>query len=225
MCPPSPTTLETAWHTVRGLRCFARRSAPNAADLPALVLVHGLGVSGDYLLPMAERLAGDFNLLIPDLPGFGRSEKPARVMDVPQLAAHLAEWLPAVGLERAAFLANSLGCQVVARLAATEPRRVERAILVGPTVDRIDHTLTRQLARGFRQFSREPKALWPILVRDYWATGTRELLETFRYALADSAEEHYRQMPMPTLVVRGSRDLIVPGAGRKRSPRCSPTAS
>ena len=40
---------------------------------PPAVLVHGLGMSGRYLAPTAERLAADFRVYAPDLPGFGRT--------------------------------------------------------------------------------------------------------------------------------------------------------
>jgi 2-hydroxy-6-oxonona-2,4-dienedioate hydrolase len=169
-----------------------------------------LGVSGEYMLPTAERLATDHAVFVPDLPGFGQSAKPARALDVPELADHLAAWLPSVGLTKATFLGNSLGCQVVVDLALRYPQAVDRVILVGPTVDRLDHTMPGQLWRGIRQFWREPWSLWPILARDYYQTGTRWIYRTFRYALADPAEQKLHLLMQPTLVVRGSRDLIVP---------------
>ncbi len=203
--------LVSTWQTVAGLRCFTRQSTSRTAGPPALVLVHGLGVSGEYMLPTAVRLARDHTVLVPDLPGFGRSAKPARALDVPELADHLAAWLPTVGLISAVFLGNSLGCQVVVDLALRYPQCVDRAILVGPTVDRLDHTMPRQLWRAFRQFWRGPWSLWPILgASDYYQTGTRWIYRTFRYALADPVEEKLRMLRQPTLVVRGSRDLIVP---------------
>ena len=36
-----------------------------------VVLLHGYGVSGAYMLPLAESLAPSFSVLVPDLPGFG----------------------------------------------------------------------------------------------------------------------------------------------------------
>jgi 2-hydroxy-6-oxonona-2,4-dienedioate hydrolase len=40
--------------------------------------VHGLVVSSRYMVPLAEVLACWFDVYAPDLPGFGRSEKPSR---------------------------------------------------------------------------------------------------------------------------------------------------
>ena len=203
-------TFTSSWTAVDRLRIYTRRSQPDMVNPPCLVLVHGLGVSGEYLMPTAEKLAIDHTVLVPDLPGFGRSDKPPRALDVPELADCLAAWMREIDVSRAAFLANSLGCQVVVDLALRYSHCVDRAILVGPTVDRIDHTMPRQLWRGFRTLLREPWSLWPILMKDYLLTGTGRLYRTFRYALADPVEQKFARLAQPTLVVRGSRDAIVP---------------
>jgi 2-hydroxy-6-oxonona-2,4-dienedioate hydrolase len=97
--------LESRWVTVDGLPVHARVSVDPVPDgFPALVLVHGLGVSGRYMVPTAERLAPHFRVYAPDLPGFGRSGKPSRVLNLTELADALAGWMRAAGLERAALL-------------------------------------------------------------------------------------------------------------------------
>jgi pimeloyl-ACP methyl ester carboxylesterase len=103
-----------------------------------------------------------------------------------------------------------LGCQVIVDPAVRYPRQVRAAILVGPTVDRVDHTFARQLWRAVRDLLREPWSLWPILVLDYWATGTKRLLDTCRLALSDPVQEKFRHMNVSTLIVRGGRDTIAP---------------
>ena len=117
-----------------GFRMFFRYSAcPSPAPRLPVVLVHGLGLSGRYMLPVARHLAPHFPVYLPDLPGFGDSEKPADTLDVPGLADALAAWIAAAGLARAALLGNSFGCQIIADLAARHPDLVERAVLQGPT--------------------------------------------------------------------------------------------
>ncbi len=55
-----------------------------------VVLVHGLVVSSRYMVPTAERLAPHCRVFAPDLPGFGGSEKPPRVLDVAGLSDALS---------------------------------------------------------------------------------------------------------------------------------------
>jgi len=96
-----------------GFRVFFRYSVrPPAWRLP-VVLVHGLGLSGRYMLPTAEHFAPHFPVYVPDLPGFGASAKPAHALDVPALAEAPAAWIRAAGLGRVALLGNSRGCQII----------------------------------------------------------------------------------------------------------------
>ena len=142
-------SFDSSWPDVHALRMHTRisTSPPTPPAAPPIVLVHGLGVSSRYLAPTAERLTTGFKVFVPELPGFGQSDKPRQTFNVPELTDVLAAWLAAVGLDRAMFLGNSLGCQVIVDLAARYPQCVSRAILVGPTVDTVDRTFPRQLWR------------------------------------------------------------------------------
>ena len=114
---------------------------------PPVVLVHGLIVSSRYLVPLAARLARDYPVYAPDLPGYGESAKPGRVLNVPELADALAAWMRAVGLDRAALIGNSFGCQILADFGVRYPDRIERAVLLGPTGDPCGRSASRQVAR------------------------------------------------------------------------------
>lgn len=176
---------------------------------PPLVFVHGIGVSGRYLRPTARLLAADARVLVPDLPGFGQSERPRRALGVAGLAQALAAWLSAVGVERADFVGNSLGCQTLVHLAVAEPQRVERLVLVGPTVDAEARSFLRYAARLVRDMAREPAGLVAIAGFDYLLYGPLRFVATARSALADRIEEHAPLVTAPTLVVRGERDRLV----------------
>src|SRR5690348_16308623 len=99
--------LKGVWTTVNGLAMYARVRACGPAGATPMVLVHGLGVSGRYLLPTAVRLAPFHPVYVPDLPGFGRSAKPPHVFDIPEMADALAAWMRAWHLADACLLGNS----------------------------------------------------------------------------------------------------------------------
>jgi 2-hydroxy-6-oxonona-2,4-dienedioate hydrolase len=199
----------STWPQVGGLKIHTRVSADRPAG-QTLVLVHGLGVSARYLAPTADRLASDFKVFVPELPGFGESEKPAHALSIPEMADVLAAWLASTGLSKTSFLGNSMGCQVIVDLAVRYPQCVDRAILVGPTVDTVGRTLGRQLWRGARDLIHEPWSLWPILAGDYLEAGTRRIYRTCRHALADSVEQKLPLVRAHSLIVRGSRDTLAP---------------
>jgi pimeloyl-ACP methyl ester carboxylesterase len=56
----------------------------------SVMLVHGFGVSGRYMLPLAGSLAECFSVFVPDLPGYGRRERPQMPLGIGGLAAALA---------------------------------------------------------------------------------------------------------------------------------------
>ncbi len=178
-------------------------------DRPALILVHGLVVSSRYMVPIAELLSAHYRVYVPDLPGFGKSGKPPHVLSVVELSNALAAWMEEASLERAAFLGNSFGCQIIADLSVRHPGRIERAVLQGPTMEPWGRTVLRQIGRFLLDMPQEPLSLLAIELLDYLSAGTVRSWRTLRYALEDRIEEKLPNMRMPTLVVRGSRDRIV----------------
>ncbi len=211
------------WTRVGGLRIHARVSADPALEgRAAVVLVHGLVVSSRYMVPTAERLTPYCRVFAPDLPGFGRSERPPRVLDVSGLSDALSAWMGEVGLERATLVGNSLGCQIIANLAVRHPGRVERAVLQGPTMDPLGRSVPRQVGRFLLEAPRQPLSLFPIEVLDFLSAGPRGAWRTLRYALEDRIEEKLPYMQVPTLVVCGSRDPIVPQRWAKEATELLP---
>ena len=190
---------------------FARAGAvPPRCTTPTVVLVHGQVISSLYMVPTARRLAPHYPVLAPDLPGFGLSDKPRRVLSIPELADALAAWMQAVGLHSAALVANSLGCQVVVDLAVRRPEMVEALVLSGPTMDPEARSPWPQVGRWLRDWSGERPSLGLAHLRDFALAGPRRSLRTFRHALADRIEDKLPGVQAPSLVVRGERDPIAP---------------
>lgn len=161
------------------------------------------------MVPTAVRLAQDFAVYAPDLPGFGHSSKPSHALSLPRLADVVASWMTAAGLRAAAMVGNSLGCQVIAEFGVRYPERLTRAVLQGPTIDGYARTTVRQVGRFITDLPRERIPEYVINGHDYWRTGLHRGWETFRIALADRIEDKLPRLPMPVLIVRGAHDPIV----------------
>jgi pimeloyl-ACP methyl ester carboxylesterase len=174
------------------------------------VLVHGYGVSGTYMLPLARALAGSrCSAFVPDLPGQGRSGPLRRRESIGDIADALGAWVDASGLIRPAFVANSLGCQIVTQLATSRPERVGPMVLVGPTVDPARRNARRQLFAALRDSAGEPLSLITLAARENAAAGIRALLSTARFALVDRIEDRLHLIEQPTVVVYGEKDGFV----------------
>lgn len=100
-----------------------------AADAPPLILLHGMRDVAWSLLPVAETLARDYRVLLPELRGHGASDQPGSygidhfLFDL----YHVTERLAATP---AALFGHSLGGQIVARYAAVFPDRVRALVVV-----------------------------------------------------------------------------------------------
>jgi pimeloyl-ACP methyl ester carboxylesterase len=77
-----------------------------------------------------EALRKRFTLFIPDLIGHGRSEKPRIAYTPMTYLKWLEGFLNAVGIERADFVGNSMGCGLILAMAITRPERVGRLVLI-----------------------------------------------------------------------------------------------
>ncbi|MFC9974871.1 alpha/beta fold hydrolase [Spirillospora sp. NPDC127200] len=194
------------WDRVGTLRMHARAlGSPSASPL---VLVHGLGISGRYMVPLMRLLADEHYVLAPDLPGIGASDRPRAPLDVAGLADALAAWTRVVGLRRPALLGHSLGCQVVAHVADRHPDRVSRLVLAGPGRDPAAASPVRQALRLLADVPREAPSLIPLAAFDYLRAGPWRMWRTLRASLDTDAADRLRRIPHPALVVRGGRDPI-----------------
>ncbi len=97
------------------------------------LLLHGLGGSSRYWGAAYDQLAESGRLVIPDLLGFGRSERPAIGYTAGDHADAIAGCLDALDIEAPVVIgAHSLGCLVALALAARHPHRVAALVGVGP---------------------------------------------------------------------------------------------
>ena len=207
-----PPKLISQWNEVPTaghgpLRMHARVGHGNGGGKPALVLVPGLVVTSRNVGPTAEHLQETFSVYALDLPGFGQSDKPPRVLDVPALATALLAWMDAAGLPDAHLLGNSFGCQVIAEVACRAPERIKSLVLTGPALDPAIRNWWQPVWRLGLDAVYEPSLIGPVFY-DFWEMGPGRVLSTFRVCLADRIETKLACLKMPTLLIRGERDLI-----------------
>lgn len=103
---------------------------------PTVVLLHGGGPGASGVSNYSrniDTLAQRFRLVIPDLPGYGRSTKEFEHSDpFGYLADTVRGLLDALGVDRAHLVGNSYGGAAALRLALDTPNRVDKLVLMGP---------------------------------------------------------------------------------------------
>ncbi|WP_097319464.1 alpha/beta fold hydrolase [Paractinoplanes atraurantiacus] len=196
------------WTLARGLRIHDV-AAEEASGVP-VVLVHGLAVSHRYLMPTARALAARHPVVVPDLPGFGLSDKPSGAYDVGEHADHLAAWLDARTMGPVCLVGHSFGAEVAARLAVHRPDVVAGVVLASPTTDPRARTRRGLIGRWLLDTLVEAPWQAPILARDVADAKPWRVLATVGHSVRNEVEKDLLRLPVPPLVLGGSLDSVAP---------------
>lgn len=221
--PPSISTVfNDRWTRIRGVQLHSVESAC-VGQVP-IILIPGLAMSGRYFQPLARLLAEHHPVRVLELPGFGRSSGSGRALSMPEHAAWLHEWMQERRIAVAHLVGHSMGCQVVAHLAAMHTDRVKTLILIGPTVDAHARKRAAQMGRLLRDLTKEKPliAFWAVV--DVLRAGIVRTWRTSTAMLADPVEDQFARIPAPTLLLRGKKDSLAPERWLETAARSLPTS-
>ena len=128
----SATTLTEHTITVDGKPVFVSEAGTG----PAVVMLHGGGPGASGVSNYTRNigaLAEHFHVIVPDMPGYGRSVKGVDHRDPFGYLAHMIRGLiDELGIETADLVGNSYGGAAALRLALDTPQRVGKLVLMGP---------------------------------------------------------------------------------------------
>lgn len=102
-----------------------------ASKLPVAMLLHGLGDEADTWRHIVEPLSARYRVVAPDLPGFGRSDKPMRAYTVPFLCDTVLELMDTLSIASATLIGNSLGAVIAQFITLEHSERVRGLVLIG----------------------------------------------------------------------------------------------
>jgi pimeloyl-ACP methyl ester carboxylesterase len=192
-------------------------TAWEAGEGDPLVVLHGGG--GPQRLPAHETVAAaGHRVVVLELPGFGASAANWRTETFEDLAATVGAAVDALGIERYALCGTSFGGVTAAWLAAQHAERVSALVLVAPAAFRVGGPIPdlppEALLRALRAHPEEEAGPPPdaatidkqiTLVRRVFAASDDEALRP-----------HLEALDVPTMVVFGTRDgLVPPETGRE----------
>ena len=98
-----------------------------------LVLIHGLGASAERWEHVMPIFAEKFRVVIPDLIGFGLSDKPLADYTIDFFSDFLKQFLKTANIPSTYLIGSSLGGQISAEFTAANPETIEKLILVSPS--------------------------------------------------------------------------------------------
>ena len=203
---------------------------------PVVVLHHSWGSPG--WLPFHERLADKHRVVVPDMPGWGGSERPAWARDPRDIAIMVTRLLVRLELHDVKLVGLGFGGYVAAELATMNPSRLARLVLVGAAglqpetgeiMDQMMLSHRKYIEESFRDaetytdyVGEEP----PDDIRQLWDLS-REMTArvTWKpYMFNRRLEPLLGDLDVPTLIVWGGKDKVVPFECAKQFDAAIPNA-
>lgn len=127
------------------------------ADSQPVLMLHGEPTwSYLYRKMVAPFVKGGYRVVVPDLPGFGKSDKPSRRSDY-TYARHVAwmhDWLQAMDLRDIILICQDWGGLIGLRLVAAEPQRFARVVTSNTMLPTGDHSPGEAFMK-WQKFSQE----------------------------------------------------------------------
>jgi len=99
---------------------------------PTLVLLHPLRTQLEYFSPLLDRLGSGFDVIVPDLPGHGRSACPDAEYTASYFIDTTARFLSALDLADVTIVGESIGASIALALGARRPMWLARVIALNP---------------------------------------------------------------------------------------------
>lgn len=184
-------------------------------DLTTFALVHGLGVSSRFFVPLADALAPYGRVLLFDLPGFHDLPKPKHKMAIVDFADVVKRALDELEVVDPLLVGHSMGAQVVTEILAQNPEYSSAAMLVGPVVVPNERTLREVAVRFLQGAVYEPTGNSFAAAAAYARAGLRWINDTAPKVLAYPIEKRLPLTRARLLIVSGEHDWVSPPAWRE----------
>lgn len=191
-----------------------------------LLFIHGLGSSGldwEYQVPFFAR---DYEVIVCDVRGHGRSDKPPGPYSIPLFARDVAGLIEALDLVPAHVVGISMGGMIGLQLAVGRPELVRSLVVVNSVPDMVVRTWRQRLAvwqrllvapllgmervadmLSQRLFPAEEQAELRELCRKRWAENDpRAYREATKAIVGWTVSEHLGSIACPVLVVSADQD-------------------
>lgn len=170
------------------------------------VFVHGFGGHAEQWQYQMQKFAVENRVIALDMRGHGLSDKPGRGYDMPRIVEDLETALTLLKVKgRIVLVGHSFGGAVVTEYALKNPDRVERLILIATAGEfrlnplfRLGLALPGWLLRLIGPFTRSWLHAPPHALKKFY----NENMSRWR------GWDKFKELVVPTLVIRGNRDLV-----------------
>lgn len=179
----------------------------------SIVLLHGWGQNIQMMEPLGNYFTDKFNIVILDLPGFGKSEEPKEVWTVYDYVEFVHKFLESLNIENPILIGHSFGGKI--SLVYASKYKVKKLVaLASPFCKEIKKMPLKTKIYKFVKKTPVLNLLEPIVKKYVGSTDYKNASEMMRKILVSTVNlEIYEDLPnikCPTLLVWGTNDTAVP---------------
>lgn len=187
-----------------------------------VVLLHGWGDQGKGLHVIQMALEGQYDVIVPDLPGFGGTQPPREVWGLNDYAQFVAHFLQKIGCARVyAYIGHSNGGALILRGVGQGVLHADKIVLLASAGVRGEY---RGRTRALRYVVKVGKVIaMPLPGRlkkrlrrkVYEAVGSdmlvaEHLQQTFKRVVTDDVRQDAARVKVPALLIYGEADEATP---------------
>ncbi len=200
-----------------------------ATNLPVL-LIHGSPASAYDLRALAEELARTRRVIVPDLPGFGRSSRALPDYSIRTQAGYVRDLMDHLGLSRLHVLGFSYGGGVALHLADAQPERVASLVLLS-SIGVQELELLGDYGLNHALHGLQLGCLWLLheLVPHVGLLDGALLDPAYARSFYDTDQRPLRglleKLELPTLILHGSNDVLIPPSAAREHHRLVPQST
>ena len=201
----------------------------NSTEEETLVLLHGIGASAERWSKVIPFFHEHFRTIVPDIIGFGHSDKPTVEYNIPYFVNFLKDFLNRVGVKSASIAGSSFGGLVAAEFAINDINMINKLILVSPagTMKTSTKTLEEYILaslypthdnvwRAFNNMAFDPRTVTEETILEFI---DRMKLPNAKYAFMSTMlairnttdlASRLSKVKSPTIIIWGQNDEMIP---------------
>lgn len=203
-------------------------SKGNKPDDKSILLLHGLGGSLERWSKVIPFFSNNYRLIIPDIVGFGYSDKPHVEYSIEFFIKFIENFIQALNIDNLYVIGSSFGGLLALEFAIKFPKKVNKLVLLSPAgmMNRVTPTLNLYIsaalyptfynvATAYYEMVYDPRSVTEASIRDFI---NRMSLNNAKYAfmstlisLKNNPDLKDRlKINIPTLLIWGKDDQLMP---------------